>query len=111
MLISEGGVVVVELVDIGRASADVKERVSAAEKLGTVLVESEPSVVETVSPSGMGCNSSNLSGDIFGLAVKAVLTSLDSPLLWGHNALTTFIIWFFKEALMADNSAPSPFWP
>ena len=39
-----------ELVDIGKASAGAKERVSAAEKLGVVVVESESSVVETGSP-------------------------------------------------------------
>lgn len=36
-----------ELVDVGRASVDDKDRVSAAEKLGVVLVGLESSVVGT----------------------------------------------------------------
>lgn len=35
------------LVDVCRAAVDVKDRVSVAERLGVVLVESEASVVET----------------------------------------------------------------
>ncbi len=69
------------VVDVCRASVDVKDRVSAAEKLGLVLVEPNFLVVEPDSSRGMGGGSSSLSEEIFGGFFEAALTSLDFSLL------------------------------
>ena len=79
ILVEEGRVIVVGLVDVSRAPVD-KDRVSAAERLGEVLVESEASVMETDSSEDWG-GSSSLSEEILGISIEAGSTSLVFSLL------------------------------
>ena len=68
------------LVEVCRAPVD-KDRVSAAERLGKVIVESEVSVVETGASKDRGGACSSLSDEILGFSVESASTSLSFPLL------------------------------
>ena len=69
------------LVDVCRVPVCVNDRVSAAEKLGMVLVDSAFLVVETDFSWDIRGGSSSLSEEILGPSVEAAMTSLDFALL------------------------------
>ncbi len=68
------------LVDVCRAPVD-RDRVSAAERLGKVIVEPEALVVETGSSKDKGGGCSSLSDEILGFPVESAFTSLSFFLL------------------------------